>query len=640
MRPQHITHIALLVILLGVGTVDAKGKATSAIRTERKQMRRQQRVERTAERKEQKAVKRELKTEIKAVASQQHTVEQAQKQLRKADTSQLRTARKELAQELRSEAVVMRREQRDQRSERKDLVREQRTDARAEHKEDRQAAKEFRREARRPAVIHDSDSSTSTNVDVGVKVGDVVDVQASVEVASEPVILRQASRQQRREWQGVARRDRVDLRREQRSEKKQLKRDRREVAADGRGEAKTLKRENRNDRKVARGEYRGLAKAQRVVRAIERKTDKAQKKEVTDRLRQAQARAGRSDVVRARGDREQRGRHRDGDRHYSRSSNRDGDGHGRYYDRLYNRYDRPVRTHYARHHRWERRNYRHYRKHRSRAVIHVFGIWDYTPCYVYPLIRTVSVFEPLDRVIVAGGVTITEPLVTVRSEREVWSSLHEKLLVQTLIGSAPEREDAVRQLAAFDSVASVAVLIDAMINDAEPQVRAAAAASLGTIGDPLAYEALLRSAAAEHDETVRSAAFASAEIMEQLYDLERPDMLTFPPMNSGKRSLGEYLEDLRLGEAKAREKAAAELEDHAGTQAVVALLDALINDPDDDVREAAAEALGEIGDGMAIDFLREAMRTDVEDDVRDEAQKAIYRIEEELLRNSGARRFG
>ncbi len=63
-------------------------------------------------------------------------------------------------------------------------------------------------------------------------------------------------------------------------------------------------------------------------------------------------------------------------------------------------------------------------------------------------------------------------------------------------------------------------------------------------------------------------------------------------------------------------------------QSVAALIDALINDPQPDVREQAAKSLGKIGDRMALPFLQAAQNGDNVDSVREMAEKALNKIQE------------
>ena len=99
-----------------------------------------------------------------------------------------------------------------------------------------------------------------------------------------------------------------------------------------------------------------------------------------------------------------------------------------------------------------------------------------------------------------------------------------------------------------------------------------------------------------------------------------------PPMNHGKKRLGRYLENLRFGSAGTRKRAAKKLDAYASTQAVAGLINALVNDSNDDVREEVAESLGKIGDRMTLPFLRANRYNDPDRSLREEAAKAIERI--------------
>ena len=225
-------------------------------------------------------------------------------------------------------------------------------------------------------------------------------------------------------------------------------------------------------------------------------------------------------------------------------------------------------------------------------------------------------------------------------EEDLWSSEQEKWINQALVGPPAEREAAVRELAGYETIASVAALMDALINDSEAGVRRAAAQSLGVVGDPATFEILWRSVEADGEESVRDAARAAAQKIAESYDLHKPQVAKFPPMNQGKMELGEYLEDLRLGGTSVRQKAAKKLRDHAGTQAVAALINALINDPDAKVREEAAESLGKMADRMALDFLKAARESDSEKDVREEAEEAVEDIYDAAFKSSDSGLWG
>ncbi len=297
------------------------------------------------------------------------------------------------------------------------------------------------------------------------------------------------------------------------------------------------------------------------------------------------------------------------------------------------RLTRLRQSHYKRRHNWFRTHHHpyhyphHYRYHGCNfgiSIIHLFGC-DYLGCYVYrPWPETVIIHEP---VVVERHVIVREPETIIIQEADEAASRQEKLIGQLLLAQPDDRESAACELSQFEGIAVVAALIDALINDAEVKVRTAAAVSLGKIADPLAFEALMRSSMAEQDKTAIEAATVAVQNIrdkmgqEQIYVSER-----FPPMNEGKPELGRYLEDLRLGSADQRRHAAKELRHYIGTQAVAALINTLINDPDEKVREETAESLAKITDRMALPFLEAARLSDPDKDVREEADEAIDEI--------------
>lgn len=193
------------------------------------------------------------------------------------------------------------------------------------------------------------------------------------------------------------------------------------------------------------------------------------------------------------------------------------------------------------------------------------------------------------------------------------------------------RRLAARELGGYYSVQSTAALMDALINDADAQVRALAAISLGEKGDPRAYEILLRSAEAEMDIEVSRQAREAARKLEKVSLAGKFEVTpVFPPMNNGLTELAVYLENLRFGNPLVREEAADKLSNTHGTQAVVALINTTMNDNDPAVREEAAESLGEIKDHLALPFLRYIRDHDSDRLVRNEAEFAIEAIQRSL----------
>jgi len=243
--------------------------------------------------------------------------------------------------------------------------------------------------------------------------------------------------------------------------------------------------------------------------------------------------------------------------------------------------------------------------------------------YTQPL-RTVYVYEQRPSVIVREP-----PRIRVVDPHPVFlqPSGPKRLIDKVLRAEPDKRLEAAEKLAGQKDIQAVAVLIDVLINDADSRIRIAAATSLGKIGNPLAYEALLRSAEAESDQPVRQAAQQAVETLKSKAEAEKLLVSkTFPPMNQGNAKLGEYLQDTRFGTKHIREKAAKELADFKGTQAVAALINLMINDYEDDVREEAAESLGKIGDRMALPFLQWTRAHDPDKSTRNDAEEAIEKI--------------
>ncbi len=279
---------------------------------------------------------------------------------------------------------------------------------------------------------------------------------------------------------------------------------------------------------------------------------------------------------------------------------------------------------------------------RYHSVIWLHGVFGlYWPCryyydrpyrtvYIYESVPSVYIYESAPSV-VAGEeyVVIKKPEPAKVDPQQVYASRQAELFDQVLRDESEERVKAAVELGDYRDIASVAILIDVLINDADPVVRAAAATSLGKIGDTMAYEALLRSAEAEHEPQMQEAAQKASEIIKKTIETEGLYVYVssvFPPMNDGKVELSQYLEDMRFGSDDVRENAAKEMVNHKGTQATAALLNALINDDNADVRKETAESLGKIGDRMALPFLKWSCDNDPDESVRKEADKAVEKI--------------
>ncbi len=207
----------------------------------------------------------------------------------------------------------------------------------------------------------------------------------------------------------------------------------------------------------------------------------------------------------------------------------------------------------------------------------------------------------------------------------------EQFLIESVLRRGRgDRILAIRELCDYKKITSVAVLIDALINDSNDDVRAEAAHALGAIGLPIAYEALARGAAREKAPEVRAAIDEAMKTIKEKTGSEIPSISKIPPDRHGTQRLADYLEDLRYGRAEVRETAVEKLCSYKDTRAVAALINALINDPDEEVREEAAASLGEIGDRMALPFLRSARNNDIENSVQKEARQAIEEIRDNI----------
>ena len=126
---------------------------------------------------------------------------------------------------------------------------------------------------------------------------------------------------------------------------------------------------------------------------------------------------------------------------------------------------------------------------------------------------------------------------------------------------------------------------------------------------------------------VRKASEVAIEEIKYLNDPESlPEEIDYLFLNDGRMKLGDYLETLRFGRADQRERAVRRRGDYKGTQTSVALIDAMINDPDEYVREEAAKQLFELGDGAAVPFIAVAAEDDPSRRVQRRTRKIMRRL--------------
>ena len=225
-----------------------------------------------------------------------------------------------------------------------------------------------------------------------------------------------------------------------------------------------------------------------------------------------------------------------------------------------------------------------------------------------------------------------------RDGRQARESVRD-LIVALRRGSTKERERAAKELGRLPLEDVVEALIDSLLGDPDKNVRKEAARSLGNLSAEEARPALRHAARYDSSSRVRKAAEdALKKLGPEPYRrpfVYRQDPLryTWPDDRYRDRyydkdeiELEKRLRELGSRDKGERKKAAEKLGKLGDRRAVPALIQAMRNDPEEDVREEAAEALGKIGDRSALPALRWAARHDREDDVREEAEDAIEEI--------------
>lgn len=244
--------------------------------------------------------------------------------------------------------------------------------------------------------------------------------------------------------------------------------------------------------------------------------------------------------------------------------------------------------------------------------------YSYRPQYTYPV------------QVAAAAVSQSPPATGAQSQTvvvkssSIYAAEQERLINEVLKGDAMHRLHGVESLVEFRNIGSVAVLQEAMINDANVAVRTKAAQSLGVLGASIAYITLLRSQSYDGNAEVRNAATGALdEIRRQTDPALLPTDPRLIPMNFGRVGLGDYLEILRFGDSDQRRAAIQHLADRHGTQAIVGIVNSLINDPDVFVRHEAAIQLAKVRDPLVLPFLDSAATQDPERRVRLQALNAI-----------------
>ena len=171
------------------------------------------------------------------------------------------------------------------------------------------------------------------------------------------------------------------------------------------------------------------------------------------------------------------------------------------------------------------------------------------------------------------------------------------------------RRTAAWALGKIENPLAIPALSSALTGDADPEVRAMAASALGEIDDPGAVGALGNAIANDAHPGVR---YASIRALAEIEDPRAIPALTAALADSNPRL---------------RRAAVRGLGDIDDARAIDALTGVLAGDPDIEVRKSAAWALGEIDDGRAVQPLSQAL-DDAAPEVRLVAIRALGEIED------------
>jgi hypothetical protein len=180
--------------------------------------------------------------------------------------------------------------------------------------------------------------------------------------------------------------------------------------------------------------------------------------------------------------------------------------------------------------------------------------------------------------------------------------------IQTLASDADpvRRSYAAYALGEFFAAPGIAACAQAVVNDGDGRVRAAAASALGRLNDDGA--GALGAALRDSDTRVKLAALASAARINTFSTPSAVAALTMDTDAAVRRRAVEVLDALRAKDAVAAVAAAAQ------------------NDGDATVRAAACHALGDFGDPSAIPVVQALATSDADTFVRDQAQIALRKL--------------
>ena len=180
--------------------------------------------------------------------------------------------------------------------------------------------------------------------------------------------------------------------------------------------------------------------------------------------------------------------------------------------------------------------------------------------------------------------------------------------IQTLASDADpvRRSYAAYALGEFFAAPGIAACAQAVVNDADGRVRAAAASALGRLNDDGA--GALGAALRDSDTRVKLAALASAA---RINTFSTPSAVAALTMDT---------------DAAVRRRAVEVLDALLARDAVAAVAAAAQNDGDASVRAAACHALGDFGDPSAIPVVQALASGDADTFVRDQAQIALRKL--------------